>query len=304
MSASAVERININDIDPKEFYQKFRKRGWPVVITGALKGVPDWSAEFLAKAFGAYTWPARHYGADHFDKPKREWKRYSALLELPFLEYLAMLADRRAHREHIYMAQILIGQLPAAAGVRPVFDALARHAGMVPLLTSDISFWLGHGGHVEPLHFDMGEGTLLQMHGSKRVTLFPPGQSANLYPFPFGKGGIPPWFAQVDIAKPDDPACPNLRKALEHRIDVILDQGEVLFIPAFWWHEVEALGRDYACSLNRFWKVEPVWRNFTTVSSSILYLMNSISWDAVLWIDRQIRRRQERTAAAAAGMSK
>jgi lysine-specific demethylase 8/hypoxia-inducible factor 1-alpha inhibitor (HIF hydroxylase) len=117
---------------------------------------------------------------------------------------------------------------------------------------TDLNLWLGPGGHTEPLHIDLGHGTLMQLHGSKRVALFPPSQMANVYPFPFG-AAIPPSFSQVDTANPDNAVFPNYREAERHRTELVLSPGEALFIPAMWWHEVTALGDDYVCSVNRFW---------------------------------------------------
>jgi lysine-specific demethylase 8/hypoxia-inducible factor 1-alpha inhibitor (HIF hydroxylase) len=129
----------------------------------------------------------------------------------------------------------------------------------------------------------------MQLHGSKLVSLFPPSQTANLYPFPFFRQ-IPPWFSQVDTDIPDYQAFPGYREALKHRTDVILAEGEILFIPVSWWHEVTALGGDYVCSVNRFWKVKPATRNLSHVRSATFWIMNRVPWKAVMAVDTAIRR--------------
>ena len=42
---------------------------------------------------------------------------------------------------------------------------------------------IGSEGTTTPLHSDMAHAVMLQIFGSKRITLFPPSQSMNLYPF-------------------------------------------------------------------------------------------------------------------------
>ncbi len=59
---------------------------------------------------------------------------------------------------------------------------------------------------------------------------------------------------------PDFQSFPKLKQALQHKHEVILNQGEVLYIPAGWWHEVTALGDEMVCSVNRFWSVSPISR--------------------------------------------
>jgi lysine-specific demethylase 8/hypoxia-inducible factor 1-alpha inhibitor (HIF hydroxylase) len=73
-------------------------------------------------------------------------------------------------------------------------------------------------------------------------------------------GKMPPTFSQPYIDAPDFDQFPRLKEALEHKIVVILAEGETLFMPVGWWHEIEAIETDYICSINRFWKVDPIWR--------------------------------------------
>lgn len=297
-AGNAVARTTLDTLTPDRFYRDFRARSRPVVITGALAGAPDWNLDYLCARLGEAPYQARHYGRDHFKQAKRQWRAYSQGMAITAAAYGELLRDRRAHTENIYLAQVDIGGTPAAASIRPLVDELASRCGMERYPPSDLNIWLGPAGHTEPLHFDGGDGTLMQLHGAKKVVLFPPAQTENLYPFPFGKGTIPPWFSQVDTDRPDFDAFPNYRTALTERRAVILEQGEILYIPASWWHEVTALGDDYVCSVNRFWKVKPVTRNFCTRRSGILYLVNRLPWPLILRLDRWIRAFSRRGRSA------
>lgn len=271
-----LERVALTDLSPNEFAARYRTgQGRPVVITGALDGMPPATLDWISASLPASKLPARFYGKDHFKKPKTEWKKYSELLQLLPAEYAALLTDGTAHTDNIYMAQVAIGDTGLGEVMRPRMNALAGRTGLRALV--DLNLWWGPGGHTEPLHYDSGDGTLIQLHGIKKAVLFPPAQTKNLYPFPVRRRGIAPWFSRVYVDKPDFDAFPRLAEALEQKIEVLLAPGEVLFIPANWWHEVSALSDDYVCSVNRFWKVTPVTRLFTNNISPWVYGLSTLA---------------------------
>lgn len=87
-------------------------------------------------------------------------------------------------------------------------------------------------------HYDAMDNALIQLHGEKRVLLFPPRVAAGLYldgssspvvgPGVDGEGGWPEAF-------------PAYRAAREAALEVTLQPGDVLYVPALWAHHVEAL---------------------------------------------------------------
>jgi lysine-specific demethylase 8/hypoxia-inducible factor 1-alpha inhibitor (HIF hydroxylase) len=128
-----------------------------------------------------------------------------------------------------------------------------------------MNIYVAPGGHSSGLHYDSVDGTLMQLHGAKKVVLFPPSQTYNLYPFPvyihlrYGLK-LRCWFSQVYPEDPDFKSFPKFKEALQHKREVILNKGETLYIPAGWWHEVIALGDEMVCAVNRFWRVYPTSR--------------------------------------------
>lgn len=287
---NSVDRVHFSTLTPELFHGKYRSKSQPVVITGAFEGVADWTLDVLEEKLGSGEYGVRVYGKDYRKKPKREWKKYSEFKPYSVPDYLGLLRDRTAHEQSMYMAQVAFGTTALAATIRDRVQQLEQKCDMEtihPLM--DLNLWLGPAGHTEPLHFDTGDGTLMQLHGSKHVTLFPPSQTANLYPFPFYRE-IPPWFSQVDTEKPDPAVFPNYPEALKHKVEVVIDEGEILFIPVSWWHEVTALGSDYVCSVNRFWKVKPLTRNYSHFRSSVFWLMNQVPWKVTMAFDGMMRK--------------
>lgn len=290
-----LERVALAELSPAEFAARYRTgQGRPVVITGALDGLPPATLDWIRSMLPPAKLPARFYGRNHFKKPKTEWRKYSEIVQVTPTEYADLLTSGTAHSDNIYMAQVAIGGTGLAGLLRPRVDALGERTGLVAAI--DLNLWWGPGGHTEPLHYDSGDGTLVQLHGVKKAVLFPPAQTKNLYPFPIRRKGIAPWISQVYIDAPDFNAYPRMREALEHRIEVTLTPGEVLFIPANWWHEVSALSDDYICSVNRFWKVAPIGRLFTNNISPWVY---GISMLALALMRKRAARAAAKDAAKA-----
>jgi hypothetical protein len=90
-----------------------------------------------------------------------------------------------------------------------------------------------------------------QVHGTKRVVLFAPADSALLYPHPLATS---PHFhiSQVDVRVPDLRAFPEFRRA--RALGVTLGPGDALFIPVHWWHALYGDGPVVSGAL--FWRAK------------------------------------------------
>merc|ERR1711874_125751 len=106
--------------------------------------------------------------------------------------------------------------------------------------------WLALAGHYEFNHFDPDDNFLVMIRGRKQVRLF--GHDLdNLYPNPLGSEGKTVQ-SQVNCDNPDLAKFPLFSSAMcQH---CVLSPGEMLYIPAFYWHQVTAL--DTGISLNFF----------------------------------------------------
>lgn len=94
------------------------------------------------------------------------------------------------------------------------------------------------------LHFDQYDNLFVQISGRKRFRIFDPSQSASLYPFPVHHPLDT--RSQIDLESSSWPA--NFSKAGHASgVEVILEAGECLFLPAYWWHEVTTLDSNGDC---------------------------------------------------------
>jgi len=121
-----------------------------------------------------------------------------------------------------------------------------------PLL---VSLWLGNRT-IAAAHYDMSNNLACNLIGRRRFTLFPPEQIHNLYPGPLEPTPGGQVVSMVDLKAPDFERYPRIRDALGAAEVAELDLGDVLFLPALWWHQVEALD-DFNALLNYWWNDVP-----------------------------------------------
>jgi hypothetical protein len=260
-----ISRIDISSLTPQLFWEQYQKTGIPVVITGLMKNECDWTLDFLSEQFGDRECFFRNYGRERYEQDKRQWTSIGSGVELqslPFSEYAEMLRNGQAHEQDIYMGKDSINNTPLAE--RESLKQVGHPLGLTHPVTN-FNMYMGPGGHTTSLHYDIMDNTLMQLHGTKKLVLFPPSQTANLYPFPISihlRHGLKLrcCYSQVELENPDLRSFPKLKEALQHKYEVLLERGETLFIPSGWWHEVITLGDEMVCSVNRFWRVYPTSR--------------------------------------------
>jgi hypothetical protein len=114
------------------------------------------------------------------------------------------------------------------------------------LLAPSIALWIGGpSGVTTQLHYDETQSFFLQVQGSKRFTFFAPSALEAMYLFP----SLHPRCrkSRVNLTLPIDTAkYPAF--SWQHAMQVVVQPGQMLYIPAFWFHHVEAL--DFSVSIS------------------------------------------------------
>lgn len=118
------------------------------------------------------------------------------------------------------------------------------------------SIWIGNKT-VAAAHFDMSHNLACCMVGRRRFTLFPPEQVHNLYPGPLEPTPAGQVVSMVDLRKPDIATYPRFQEAIDSAQVAELEPGDVVFSPALWWHQVEALD-DFNVMINYWWNDVPL----------------------------------------------
>ena len=135
-------------------------------------------------------------------------------------------------------------RLADALNLPVVWPASRFHSSVLRISSSDTTLWT---------HYDTHDNLLVQVVGRKRVTLFPP--EADQYMYVQGSS------SRVENISPDASAEDRARfplfyeRASPTRMEITLDAGDALYIPAFWFHHVYAESAGEASvAVNVFWR--------------------------------------------------
>ena len=115
--------------------------------------------------------------------------------------------------------------------------------------------WIGNRSEISA-HFDLSENLACVVAGRRRFTLFPPEQLVNLYvgPLDHTMAGQP--ASMVPLHEPDFERFPRFREALAAARSAELEPGDAMYIPALWWHNVDALSA-FNVLVNYWWDDGP-----------------------------------------------
>lgn len=114
-----------------------------------------------------------------------------------------------------------------------------------------IQAWFGPLGTISPLHYDTYHNILVQLSGYKYIRLYPPSETEKLYPMV----GRMSNNSQVDLAKlyeslssstsGNDNILQLYPLAAEAKyIDCIIGPGDMIYIPRWWWHFIQAVDEE------------------------------------------------------------
>lgn len=224
----------------------FRGGGEPVVVRGFAAGWPlveaarDGRLSLIAqlKAMAApfdisyAALPASEGGVLHYNKTVSRPNFARRTAKIPeFLDLCEAAAEDA-------QAETLAVQGVTAAEFFPPFGR--DHPMPLAPAAAAARFWIG-GKAIVAAHADPAENIAVVVAGRRRFTLFPPEQVENLYfgPFHITPGGPP--VSMAHVTAPDFEKFPRFEKALEAATIVELEPGDILYIPYYWFHHVEAL---------------------------------------------------------------
>ena len=241
-----IERIGSPSREQFREYVRLRK---PVVMTDVTSGWKShaWTLATLRERMGN----------DPIDvqRPESDGNfHFIHYQKMPFHEFLERISGPSPELLYFTKGNSIVGpqgkvkREPGSDVVLPGFGDLA--------LFRSASLSVGSAGTKSVLHHDPLDNLLTPITGRKRVTLFLPSDSANIYPYPIhhirsiieGRH----LDSQMDIEKPDLERFPRFRKAVPYTST--LAAGDMLFLPAGCWHYVQTL--DSNMFLN-FWYVPP-----------------------------------------------
>lgn len=228
------------DVFIKEYYSKHK----PVVLKKGIDHWPalkKWTPQYFADTLGDTEIEVQ------FDRESSSlFERHSdrhrkSMLMKDFVEMI----ENGGESNNYYMTANNTQQNVDA--IRPVLEDIGDFGEGYRKLVDDPAFstffWMGPKGTFTPLHHDLTNNMLIQVHGTKKVTLIP----ALQVPWVYNDSHV---FSEVDFPKYDLKTHPLMEYITP--VEVVIEAGDALFIPIAWWHCVDGLEKSISISFTNF----------------------------------------------------
>ncbi|XP_033100128.1 tRNA wybutosine-synthesizing protein 5-like isoform X2 [Anneissia japonica] len=233
----------------------FKSSIYPKRLPAILKGIAighckqKWNKEYLKKVIG------KNEVKVHVCKtPQMDFIRKNFIYKtLTFDDFIERASSEKHHEyflsedEKYYLRSLGEDPRKDVSNFHQLFPTLSNDLKEPKLFDSESFFSsvlrIGSPGVQLWTHYDVMDNILIQVNGRKRVVLFSPKDALNLY-LVGDKSEV------IDIDNPDYTKYPLFKNATWH--ECLLEPGDVLFIPALWFHNVTSL--DFGVAVNVFWR--------------------------------------------------
>ena len=146
--------------------------------------------------------------------------------------------------ERLYLSQFPVDAAPAV--LRPGIAVPSY----IPEDASGVirNLWFGPAGTISPLHFDRSHNLLHHHYGRKHIVIVHPSEFR--LNTTGSKNSTSPHVSSLDLV--DANLNIDLPLLGAPNFDAILEPGDILFLPALWWHNVVSL--EASISVNYWWR--------------------------------------------------
>ncbi len=242
---TAIERASMPAA--AEFIARYWQTSTPAIFDDVVTkwpGYERWGRADLLARFGDAQVEVC-VGRSTIARPDAEWRSLRRTVSIR--EFLAPI-DSASPANDVYMIARNAGLCRSA--LAPLLEEIRLPPDVFgpTLVPNRMGLWIGGAGTHSPMHHDIDDSVLCQVVGRKRVRLAPP-EAIELLD---ESNGV---YACWDPRDPE-PIEDGPTKLLEF----VLAPGEMLYIPAGWWHQVDAL--DFSISVNALhfaWPNEHAW---------------------------------------------
>ncbi len=221
-------------IGPQEFLERYYALGRPVILVGEMDGWPAlsrWTPDYLKAKVG----PALvEYQGGRTANARFEMEKDLHRREAPFDEFIESIkatADGNDAYLTAYNSERNQAALAPLADDMGVLDKFLTRDGGAPHGMP----WIGPAGTMTSLHHDLTNNFIAQIVGRKRVKMLPAADVGRLY------NRVHVFSEIADLDSPDLDLASFPRLVGARLYDVLLEPGEILFMPLAWWHQVRSL---------------------------------------------------------------
>ena len=225
----------------------------PVIIQGAMDNwdaLRKWTPEWLKQQFGERIIQVQsNRNSDRFYEINMEQHRR----QMKFREYIDLIMSHESTNDFYMTANNTYKNRDALKELWDDVDMLPNY------LNKESSckgyFWFGPAGTVTPLHHDLTNNFMAQVYGRKLIKLIPAYHMPNVYNHLH-------CYSEIDMDNIDYERFPLFKKA--NIMKLILEPGEVLFLPVGCWHYVRGLDISITMSFTNFQFNNDFSSNYTT----------------------------------------
>jgi lysine-specific demethylase 8 len=291
MKTHAVESIlRINNPNKKQI-SKMWKQYQPFIIENVAThwdACNKWSNNYLREHCGDNIVPIQARDKDFLDNYKNfaSSDGFYNIKEMKFSEYVDYIENKVNGKKNNYDLEFYL----AEGLFEERFPEIVEDVNYPEYLNRKpfVQFWYGCSSKnytaTTPLHFDGMHNLFVQIRGRKKILLFPPSNYLSFYPPIEDSTG----FAHHSKVLPhllDLELFPKF--PWQERMEIVLLPGEILYIPAFWWHHVTAVDENISLSFFYDFKIPDffIQENFLSTVLNIAphYLYHAISSEQSLW---------------------
>ncbi len=264
-----VERAASNDADG--LARRLEEQAVPLVIVQGAAGWPAverWSPEYLSRVLGPIELPYKASTSNaHPDFRVSEPAGMFARGRAPLSQFLESISTGpRAERSRYlftgderFLMRRRSNQTSVDAELAPLLADVPVPSLFPRERLHTVWAWLSGPGVRTWLHYDNNgcHNLNAQITGRKRCVLYAPDELAKLHPFPLGGDNPAHNCSRIDVERPDAALAADLAAAQGWTAE--LGPGDLLFIPAWWFHTFAHEG-EFNSNVNFWWKPDrPLW---------------------------------------------
>lgn len=255
--AEDVQKVSLPQlfgIDRTTFLQDIYPLRKPVVLKGICLGTctTKWTVDYISHAGGS-----REVKIHVSTSPQMDFLHKNFMYRtLPF-DVFVHRASEQVHQEYFisqdekyYLRSLGEDPRKDVADIKKQFPSLAEDIKIPEFFDADqffsSVFRISSQGLQLWTHYDVMDNLLIQVTGRKRVVLYSPRDAPYLY-LSGDKSEV------LNVDDPDLDKYPLFPKA--RRYECYLESGDVLFIPAMWFHNT--IAEEFGVGVNVFWKHLP-----------------------------------------------
>jgi hypothetical protein len=244
--------------------QMYREAEVPFLMRNTpplLEAAERWnrSPDYLSQLFESHLEKAEHSHNNHFmyfktphnlRQAPEGWTPPMELTQMTFQEWYkkaqTVTTDEQQQERYYFRAKgVKEGLNDFLYQELPIFEPIHNNFFMVsPEEQRGINCRFGMKGVIAETHYDQSRNFIVLLGGQRRYILAHPRECQNLQLYP--QGHPSGRHSAVDWTNPDLHKFPEFSNAQVH--EVVLQAGDALYLPTFWFHFIVSLNVNYQCN--------------------------------------------------------